>query len=93
MSDIRGEPVPVTAGAGLSEDEKSELDRLRAEVALLRSQQAAAPRRHRIGWRAPVATLLIVLGCALTPVAVLGVWTANADFHAGHSGQRCCLAG
>ena len=26
---------------------------------------------------APVATLLIVLGCVLTPVSVLAVWTAN----------------
>ena len=77
MSDMSGEPVPAIAGATLSEDEQSELDRLRAEVALLRSQQAAAPRRHRIGWRAPVATLLIVLGCVLTPVSVLAVWTAN----------------
>ena len=77
MSDVSGEPVPATAGAGLSEDEHSELDRLRAEVASLRSQQAAAPRRRRIGWRAPVATLLIVLGCVLTPVSVLAVWSAN----------------
>ena len=78
MSDTSDEPVPATAGARLSEDEQSELDRLRAEVALLRSQQAAAPpRRRRIGWRAPVATLLIILGCVLTPVSVLAVWTAN----------------
>src|SRR6266568_4365806 len=33
--------------------------------------------RRRIGWRAPVATILIVLDCVLAPVAVLGVWSAN----------------
>jgi hypothetical protein len=77
MSDISGEPVPATAGAALSQDDQAELERLRAEVALLRSRQAAAPRRRRIGWRTPVATLLIVLGCVLTPVSVLAVWSAN----------------
>lgn len=32
---------------------------------------------RRMGWRAPVATALIVLGCLLAPVSVLGVWSAN----------------
>src|SRR4029077_14210678 len=35
------------------------------------------PRRKRFGWRAPVASVLIVLGCVLGPVAVLGVWAGN----------------
>jgi hypothetical protein len=44
----------------------------------LRSRPPAPPgRRRRIGWRAPVATVLIVLGCLLAPVSVLAVWTAN----------------
>jgi hypothetical protein len=30
-----------------------------------------------MGWRAPVASVLIVIGCVLAPVSVLGVWTAN----------------
>jgi hypothetical protein len=30
-----------------------------------------------MGWRGPVAILLIVLGCVLAPVSVLAVWTAN----------------
>ena len=34
-------------------------------------------RRRRPGWRGPVATLCIVLGCILAPVSVLAVWTAN----------------
>ena len=61
----------------LSEDERAELERLRAQTAKLSRQQAATPRRKRIGWRAPVATVLIVLGCVLGPVAVLGVWAGN----------------
>jgi hypothetical protein len=61
----------------LSVDERAELDRLRAELAELRGQQARQDRRHRIGWRTPVATVLIVIGCLLAPVSVLGVWSAN----------------
>jgi hypothetical protein len=64
----------------LTTPERSELERLRAEVDELR-RRAAAPasrrRVRRVGWRAPVATVLIVLGCLLAPVSVLGVWTAN----------------
>jgi hypothetical protein len=71
----------------LGADERAELERLRAEVALLRSRPSppeppngnpgSTGRRHRPGWRGPVATLLIVLGCILAPVSVLAVWTAN----------------
>ncbi len=57
-----------------SQDEQAELERLRAEVTQLRSRQK---RRRRFGWRAPVATVLIVIGCLLAPVSVIGVWTAN----------------
>jgi hypothetical protein len=38
---------------------------------------AKVRRRRRIGWRGPLATLLIVLGCVLAPLSVIGVWTAN----------------
>ena len=74
----------ITAGPGSEDDEHAELERLRAEVSSLRSQQvagngsrprAAGPRRGR--WRAPVSAVLIVLGCVLAPVAVLGVWASN----------------
>ncbi|HEY8042783.1 MAG TPA: hypothetical protein VIF35_00840 [Streptosporangiaceae bacterium] len=68
----------------LGADERAELDRLRAENAVLRSRPSppeggsgGAGRRHRPGWRGPVATLLIVLGCILGPVSVIAVWTAN----------------
>jgi hypothetical protein len=62
---------------GLSHDERAELERLRAEVTQLRSQPAGQARRRRIGWRTPVATVLIVIGCLLAPVSVLAVWSAN----------------
>jgi hypothetical protein len=68
---------PADAGAGLGENEREELEQLRTEVAQLHDQVGTQPRRRRIGWRGPVATLLIVLGCVLAPVSVLGVWAAN----------------
>jgi hypothetical protein len=57
-------------------EEPSELDRLRAENAELR-EKAGTVRRRRISWRTPVAIVLIVLGCIIAPVAVLGVWAGN----------------
>jgi hypothetical protein len=78
----------VTEDAALAPDERAELERLRAEVADLRSQVATAPvpveqvvippsppRRQR--WRSVVATLLIVIGCILAPLSVVAVWTKN----------------
>lgn len=62
------------------ENEQAEVERLRAEVEDLRGRVAAEPEpaRHKKGrWRAPVATLLIVLGCVLAPVSVVGVWGAE----------------
>jgi len=34
-------------------------------------------RRRWFSWRTPAAALLIILGCILAPLSVLGVWTAN----------------
>lgn len=77
----------TTAGPGNEKDEHAELERLRAEVGYLRSQQlsgdgagahATAGRGPRGGrWRAPVSAVAIVLGCVLALVSVLGVWAAN----------------
>jgi len=61
----------------LSQDERAELERLRAEVTELRVQHGHEAPGRRMGWRAPVASVLIVIGCLLAPVSVLGVWTAN----------------
>jgi hypothetical protein len=71
-----GEPGRTAAGQALSHDERAELERLRAEVTELRGQQAR-PVRRRSGWRGPVAALLIIVGCLLAPISVLGVWSAN----------------
>jgi hypothetical protein len=69
-------PTPTS----LTGDERAELERLRAEVTELHSKPAAPPappRRRKGSWRAPVAAVLIVLGCILAPLSVIGIWTAN----------------
>jgi hypothetical protein len=76
MAATDSEPDGAAQGAGLSKDERAELERLRTEVTELRDQPDQ-PRRHRFSWRTPVSALLIVIGCILAPVSVIGVWTAN----------------
>jgi hypothetical protein len=73
----------------LSTEERAELERLRAEVADLRVQAAAAPtvveevvvappaRPRKQRWRSVVATLLIIVGCILAPLSVVAVWAKN----------------
>jgi hypothetical protein len=73
--------------AALGDEERAELERLRAEVAALRSQvnqggvhvgqPAAAGRVGRQRWRTIVAVVLIVLGCVLAPLAGVAVWARN----------------
>ena len=83
-----GEAKQAAGGAGaaaaeedqLTAGERAELQRLRTEVAELHdhpSGEAPPRRRSRLGWRAPVATVLIVVGCLLAPLSVFAVWTAN----------------
>jgi hypothetical protein len=55
----------------------AEQERLRAETAELPGRPAGAARPRHASWRTPVATVLIVLGCILAPVAVIGVWAGN----------------
>jgi hypothetical protein len=71
---------------GLTERERAELERLRVEVAALRSQAqpgGAQPGRPAAGagtrrrWRTIVASLLIVVACVLAPLSVVAVWTRN----------------
>ena len=79
MSDAFGKPAGGSTPAGdaapgpapdaaLTADERAELERLRAQV---------AARRRRIGWRSPLAVLLILVGCVLMPLSVVGVWARN----------------
>ena len=74
--------------SALTEEERAELQRLRAEVTTLRSQaqqaaaagsgrSAAVGRGARQRWRTIVATLLIVLACMLAPLSVAAIWTRN----------------
>ena len=59
----------------LAADERVELERLRRENATLRAD-TGRPRR-RIRWRSVLAVVLIVVGCVLTPVSLVAVWTHN----------------
>src|SRR5215469_2388038 len=70
-----GGSVPAPEKKTLNDEERAELDSLRNEVTTLRGK--SKERRRRFGWRGPVATVLIVLGCILAPLSVLGIWTAN----------------
>jgi hypothetical protein len=69
-------PPAERGGDQLEPGERAELERLRAEMDRLRARPPAQKRR-RLGWRSPVAALLIVVGCLLAPVSVIAVWTAN----------------
>ena len=78
MSETYSEPDGTAGEAGLNQDEHAELERLRTEVDELRQQQSAPSRpRRRVSWRTPVSALLIVIGCVLAPLSVIGIWTAN----------------
>jgi hypothetical protein len=81
----QGEPgaagaEPAAETSELTGDERAELQRLRAEVAEIHDHPPGEPppgRRRHLGWRAPVATVLIVVACLLAPLSVFAVWTAN----------------
>jgi hypothetical protein len=77
LTETDGNPDGSAEANGLSKDERAELDRLRGEVTELRGKQSDPRPRHRFSWRTPVAVVLIVLGCVLAPLSVIGVWTAN----------------
>ena len=76
--------MPEDTAPGL--EERAELERLRGEVAALRSQlqerrdvhmgrpEAGAARQR---WRTIVASLLIVVACLLAPLSVAAIWTRN----------------
>jgi hypothetical protein len=75
MTQLDSPAAQPVAAPGLTADERLELERLRREVGVLRTS-APAPRR-KVRWRSLVAVLLIVVGCVLTPLAGLAVWTNN----------------
>ena len=78
--------VTVPGGDGLTTDHhtartsQTELEQLRAQVSHLQDELTRTRRQargRRLGWRGPVAVLLIVVGCIMAPISVLSVWTAN----------------
>jgi hypothetical protein len=70
------EPATAAEDHELSQDERAELQRLRAETAEIHQQEAAPKPRRRLSWRTPISIVLIVLGCILAPVAVIGSWAS-----------------
>jgi hypothetical protein len=61
------------ATAPLTPDERTELDRLRAEITALRAEH---PPRTR-SWKSVVAAVLLVLGCVFAPISLATVWVHN----------------
>jgi hypothetical protein len=75
MTQLESPAVEPSAGPPLTADERNELLRLRREVQSIRT--AAPPPRRKFRWRSLLATVLIVLGCVLAPVAGVSVWINN----------------
>ncbi|MGZ4566655.1 MAG: hypothetical protein ACXVFZ_07460 [Blastococcus sp.] len=75
MTEVDRSTTQPVAGSPLAADERIELERLRHEVGALRTAQAHPRRTFR--WRSLLSVVLIVVGCILTPVAGLAVWTNN----------------
>jgi hypothetical protein len=74
MTQLGTPEVQPTTGAPLTADERAELLRLRREVATITTDRRP---RSRFRWRSLFATVLIVLGCVLAPVAGVSVWVHN----------------
>ena len=76
MSGTHGGEGQAPSGEGPGSGERPGRDAPSAVLAEPRGRPRRA-RRRRFSWRTPVAALLIILGCILAPLSVLGVWTAN----------------
>ncbi len=76
MSDGGDAPAGMTGDPVAGPHEQSEQERPPAKDGEQPPPQAGQ-RRRRLGWRGPVATVLIVVGCILAPISVVAVWTAN----------------
>src|SRR5687768_8055307 len=74
MTQLESPAVEPSAGPPLTSDERAELLRLRREVETIKAERR--PRR-KFRWRSLLATVLIVLGCVLAPVAGVSVWINN----------------
>ena len=74
MSDLTKSPEAVTSPPPLDDDERLELERLRQEVAVLRTARPPRPRR-RVRWASVASALLLILGLIGVPLSLLAVWT------------------
>src|SRR5687768_5160624 len=74
MTQVESPAVEPPAGPPLTADERAELLRLRRELETIRTDRRPQPTFR---WRAVLATVLIVLGCVLAPVAGVAVWVDN----------------
>src|SRR5687767_1002437 len=74
MTQLESPAVEPPAGPPLTADERAELLRLRREVETIRTER---PPRRKLRWRSLLATVLIVLGCVIAPVAGVSVWINN----------------
>src|ERR671913_230405 len=74
MTQLESPAVEPPAGPPLTADERAELLRLRRELETIRTDRRP---RGTFRWRAFLATVLIVLGCVLAPVAGVAVWVDN----------------
>jgi hypothetical protein len=74
MTQLGAPAVEPSAGPPLTADERAELIRLRRELETIRTDR---PPRRKFRWRSLLATVLIVLGCVLAPVAGVSVWVNN----------------
>jgi len=75
MTQLQSPAVGPSTGPALTADEREELLRLRRENEALRTAEPRPRRKFR--WRSLLATVLIVLGCVLAPVAGVSVWVHN----------------
>ncbi|MFI1280845.1 hypothetical protein ACH4U5_08750 [Streptomyces sp. NPDC020858] len=55
--------------------ERSELEQLRARVAVLETDKTAREPHHR--WKSFFAALLIIIGCVLAPLAAVAAWASS----------------
>src|SRR5687768_9732363 len=76
MTQLESPAVDPSRRSTLTSDEREELLRLRREVEAMRSAPPP-PARRKFRWRSLLATVLIVLGCVLAPVAGVSVWVHN----------------
>ena len=74
MTQLEKPTVQPSTAAPLTADERDELLRLRREVETIRTDRRPRPTFR---WRSLLATVLIVLGCVLAPVAGVSVWVNN----------------